>query len=324
LCRPLDNFLFQLTVIMSSDQQLTQAREENQELRSTVQNYARQAEMLREELAETNQGVVALYAELDKQADALREATMLKSRFLSYMSHEFRTPLGSIRSIARILLDRLDGELTEEQEKQIRFIDTAAIELTDMVNDLLDLARIEAGRVSISAEWFEMVDLFAALRGMFRPLVASSEVKLILEEPVDLPRIYTDNKKLSTILRNYISNSIKFTLTGEIRVSAGRIEGEQVQFSVSDTGIGIAPEYQGMIFEDFTQVDSPLQTKWRGSGLGLSLSKRLATILGGSVSMTSEPNVGSTFSVIIPIQFNGEDTTETKSSATALPVRNET
>lgn len=309
---------------MSSEPQLTQAREENQELRSEVQKYARQVEMLREELAETNQGVLALYAELDNQANALREATMLKSRFLSYMSHEFRTPLGSIRSIARILLDKMDGELTEEQERQIRFIDTSAIELTDMVNDLLDLARIEAGRVSISADWFEMVDLFAALRGMFRPLVANSEVKLILEEPVDLPRIFTDNKKLSTILRNYISNSIKFTLTGEIRVSAGRVAGDQVQFSVSDTGIGIAPEYQGMIFEDFTQVDSPLQTKWRGSGLGLSLSKRLATLLGGSVSMTSEPNVGSTFSVMLPIQFGGDAPAEMNSSAGAIPVRHET
>jgi signal transduction histidine kinase len=307
---------------MSTEQQLAQAHAENQELRSEVQNYARQVEVLRDELAETNQGVVALYAELDNQANALREATMLKSRFLSYMSHEFRTPLGSIRSIARILLDRLDGELTTEQERQIRFIDGSALELSDMVNDLLDLAKIEAGRVSISADWFEMVDLFAALRGMFRPLVSTAEVKLILEEPVDLPRIYTDHKKLSTILRNYISNSIKFTPTGEIRVSAGRVDNDQVQFSVSDTGIGIAPQYQGMIFEDFTQIDSPLQKKWRGSGLGLSLSKKLATLLGGSVSMTSEPNVGSTFSVIIPIQFAGA--VETDDAASTLPIRNET
>src|SRR5262249_28668880 len=119
-----------------------------------AQNRALQNEVnqLREELAETNQGVVALYAELDNQANQLREATTLKSRFLSYMSHEFRTPLGSIRSITRILLDRMDGELTSEQEKQIRFVESAAIELTEMVNDLLDLAKIEAGRINISAE----------------------------------------------------------------------------------------------------------------------------------------------------------------------------
>lgn len=286
------------------------------------QNRALQAEVnqLRDELAETNQGVVALYSELDNQANQLREATMLKSRFLSYMSHEFRTPLGSIRSIARILLDRMDGELTSEQEKQILFVQNSAVELTDMVNDLLDLAKIEAGRINISAEWFEMVDLFSALRGIFRPLLTNSEVNLVLEEPQDLPRIYTDHKKLSQILRNYISNSIKFTPTGEIRVAAGRVGDDQVIFSVADTGIGIAPEFHGLIFEDFTQVDSPLQKKWRGSGLGLSLSKKLATLLGGTVSMTSEPNVGSTFSVSIPIRFNGEPEPSAK-PATAPPAQ---
>ncbi len=128
--------------------------------------YAEQVESLRSELVETNQGVVALYAELDDQAAQLREATALKSRFLSYMSHEFRTPLGSIRSITRILLDKMDGPLTEEQEKQLYFIQNSTIELTEMVNDLLDLAKIEAGRISISPEWFEMVDLFAALRNV--------------------------------------------------------------------------------------------------------------------------------------------------------------
>ena len=116
-------------------QDVTPVHDRNRALQSQV-------DQLREELAETNQGVVALYAELDNQANQLREATTLKSRFLSYMSHEFRTPLGSIRSITRILLDRMDGDLTDEQEKQIRFIESSAVELTDMVNDLLDLAKI--------------------------------------------------------------------------------------------------------------------------------------------------------------------------------------
>ena len=135
------------------------------------------------------------------------------------MSHEFRTPLGAIRSIARILLDQLDGPLSAEQKKQVAFIQSSAVELTEMVNDLLDLAKIEAGRVSISREWFAMVDLFAALRGMFKPILSDS-ISLIFEEPDDLPRIYTDHKKLSQILRNYISNALKFTLDGEVRVTA--------------------------------------------------------------------------------------------------------
>ena len=287
---------------------LTPVHDRNRALQSQV-------DQLREELAETNQGVVALYAELDNQANQLREATTLKSRFLSYMSHEFRTPLGSIRSITRILLDRMDGDLTDEQEKQIRFIESSAVELTDMVNDLLDLAKIEAGRINISAEWVEMVDLFSALRGIFRPLLANSDVNLVLEEPENLPRIYTDHKKLSQILRNYISNSIKFTPTGEIRVAVRRTEDDQVMFSVSDTGIGIAPEFHNLIFEDFTQVDSPLQKKWRGTGLGLSLSKKLAALLGGTVGMTSEPNVGSTFFVRIPLRFGGDTEARPLSSA---------
>jgi signal transduction histidine kinase len=278
-------------------------RQENADLRSECLKYAEQVESLRAELVETNQGVVVLYAELDDQAAQLREATALKSRFLSYMSHEFRTPLGSIRSITRILLDKMDGPLTEEQEKQLRFIQNSAVELTEMVNDLLDLAKIEAGRISISPEWFEMVDLFAALRGMFKPLLTSSAVSLVFEEPGDLPRVYTDHKKLSQILRNYISNALKFTPKGEVRVSGRRFGGEQVIFSVTDTGIGISAENQAAIFQDFVQVDSPLQQKWRGSGLGLALSKKIAELLGGSVSMMSEPNVGSVFSVTIPIRF---------------------
>jgi signal transduction histidine kinase len=262
---------------------------------------AAQVSALTAELAETNQGVLALYAELDDQAAALRNVSELKSRFLSYMSHEFRTPLVSIRSITRILLDRLDGPLSEEQEKQVTFIQTAAAELSDMVNDLLDLAKVEAGRITVSPAWFEMVDLFSALRGMFKPILTNETVTLIFEEPVGIPRIYTDNSKLSQILRNFISNALKFTPQGEVRVSARVTEGQTVTFCVADTGIGIAKEHHAALFEDFIQVDSPIQKKLRGSGLGLSLSKKLAQLLGGSVAVESEPGVGSQFSVSIPI-----------------------
>lgn len=266
---------------------------------------------LREELDETNQGVLALYAELDNQAEELRQASDLKSRFLSYMSHEFRTPLGSILSINSLLADELDGPLSPEQHKQVAFVSSAARELSDMVDDLLDLAKIEAGRISISPAWFDMFDLFSALRGMFRPIVDASAVDLIFEEPVGLPRLYTDDKKLAQILRNFISNSLKFTTRGEVRVSA-RLEGsDKVRFAVSDTGIGIAPELHGALFEDFSQVDSPLQKRLRGTGLGLSLCKRFAALLGGEVGMDSKPGVGSTFFVIIPLALALENVDET-------------
>src|SRR5262245_26063319 len=195
-------------------------RAERDALKAELAQCVAQIETLSRELAETNSGVLALYAELDDKAQQLREASELKSRFLSYMSHEFRTPLGSIRSLTRILLDRLDGPLTPEQEKQVSFIQSSAQELNEMVNDLLDLARIEAGRISISPAWFELVDLFAALRGMFKPLLINPQVTLLFEEPVGLQRAFSDDKKIAQILRNFISNALKFTRTGEVRVSA--------------------------------------------------------------------------------------------------------
>ncbi|WP_426112776.1 sensor histidine kinase [Pseudomonas sp. DSP3-2-2] len=265
-----------------------------------------EADALRTELDETNQGVLALYAELDNQANELRQASDLKSRFLSYMSHEFRTPLGSILSISSLLTDEVDGPLATEQHRQVAFISSAARELSDMVDDLLDLAKIEAGRITISPAWFDMFDLFAALRGMFRPIVNMSSVDLIFEEPIGLPRLFTDDKKLGQILRNFISNSLKFTQRGEVRVSACMENDHEVRFAVSDTGVGIPEEMLGELFEDFSQIDSPLQKRWRGTGLGLSLCKRFAELLGGRVGVQSKPGVGSTFFVIIPLAIAGE------------------
>lgn len=267
-------------------------------------------EALRDELEETNQGVLALYAELDVQAEQLRQASDLKSRFLAYMSHEFRTPLGSILSITSLLTDEIDGPLSKEQQLQVGFISSATRELSDMVDDLLDLAKIEAGRINISPAWFDMLDLFAALRGMFRPIVDMGAVDLIFEEPQGLPQLYTDDKKLAQILRNFIANALKFTLRGEIRVSA-RLHGtDRIRFAVSDSGIGIASELLGALFEDFAQVDSPLQKRLRGTGLGLSLCKRFAALLGGEVGVESEPGVGSTFFVIIPLAIAQESADE--------------
>lgn len=279
------------------------------DLRSALEDSRREAHELRAELEETNRGVLALYAELDSQAEQLREATELKSRFLAYMSHEFRTPINSIRSITRLLLDRVDGPLTEEQERQVSFVQQNATEFAEMVDDLLDLAKVEAGRVEISPAWFEMVDLFSALRGMFKPVLTNPAVNLVFEEPQDVPKLYTDDRKLSQILRNFISNALKFTPKGEVRVGA-RLEGDgMVTFSVADSGIGIAPEFHSSIFEDFSQVNSPLQKRLRGTGLGLSLSKKLAELLGGSVGLASEPGKGSVFSVTIPVQLDGAPAT---------------
>jgi signal transduction histidine kinase len=278
---------------------------ENETLRAQVATQQAELAVLEAELSETNKGVLALYAELDENAVQLREAADLKSRFLSYMSHEFRTPLASITSIADILIGGLDGPLTTEQHRQIQFVRGSVRELTEMVDDLLDLAKVDAGRISISPEWFEMVDLFSALRGMFKPIVGSGTVSLIFEETDAIPRIYTDDKKLSQILRNFISNALKFTKEGEVRVSATLVGGDTVEFAVSDTGIGIAKEHLPALFSDFVQIDTRIQKRLRGTGLGLSLAKKFAELLGGAVAVTSEEGRGSRFSVVIPTHYAG-------------------
>ena len=260
-------------------------------------------EMLREELETTNRGVLALYAELDVQAEQLRHASELKSRFLSYISHEFRTPLGAIKSLSGILLSEMDGPLTQEQQKQVKFLRTSADELLELVNDQLDLAKLEAGRLTVSPEWFEMVDLFATLRGMFKPILLNEDLTLAFEEPHGDVRLYTDDRKLSQILRNFVSNALKFTLHGEVRVTATVNSNETVAFTVTDTGIGIPPEALEHIFDEFTQVDTPIQRRVRGTGLGLALCRRLARLLGGEVTAQSAVGSGSTFSVVIPVRI---------------------
>ena len=285
-------------------------KQQNQELLNTLQELrARQEELanLNRELDETNRGVVALYAELNDKADFLQRASELKSHFLSNMSHEFRTPLNSITALSQILLDRLDGDLTVEQEKQVKFIRGSAQDLTDLVNDLLDLAKVEAGKVSIRASNFAVHDVFAALRGMLRPLLSqNSSVNLVFDEPTDLPDLYTDEAKVSQILRNFISNALKFTERGEVRVSVERGHDETVVFAVSDTGIGIAEDDEERIFQEWVQVEGQRQKAVKGTGLGLPLSRKLAQLLGGNVYVRSQVGLGSTFFAAIPIRFTGE------------------
>ena len=256
---------------------------------------------INQELQETNRGVVALYAELDDRADHLRRADELKSRFLSNMSHEFRTPLNSILALSRLLLGRTDGELTAEQEKQIQFVRRAAESLTELVNDLLDLAKVAAGKTVVTPTEFSAADLFSTLRGMLRPLLVADAVALVFEEPSDIPLLTTDEAKVSQILRNFVSNAIKFTEQGEVRVWASyERDGDTITFSVRDTGIGIDESDHEIIFQEFGQIANSIQRRVKGTGLGLPLSKQLAELLGGGVGLQSALGQGSVFSVTIP------------------------
>lgn len=284
-------------------------QQQNQELVRTLDELRKRQEdltRLNRELEDTNRGVVALYAELDEKADHLRRADELKSRFLSNMSHEFRSPLNSILALSRLLLDGIDGPLNSEQKQQVGFIQKAADDLYELVNDLLDLAKVEAGKVEVKPIRFDVSNLFGALRGMLRPLFLNQSVALAFEAAEGLPSVYSDEGKVSQILRNFISNALKFTERGEVRVSAEVVDGDHVKFAVADTGIGIAREDQERIFQDFAQLENPIQRRVKGTGLGLPLSRKLAHLLGGEVSLTSEPGVGSTFCLAIPMEFQND------------------
>lgn len=287
----------------NAESSIDEVQRQNRELVNALSDLQeRQEELMRltRELEDTNRGVVALYAELDERADHLRRADDAKSRFLSNMSHEFRSPLYSIRALSTLLIDRVDGELTDEQAKQVRFIRKAAEELSETVDDLLDIAKIEAGKIEVWPSEFEVANLFSALRGMLRPLVPAAGVDLFFDPCGDIPLVYTDEGKVAQILRNFVSNALKFTEHGEVRVRA-QYDAEQqlLTFSVSDTGIGIAPEYQQSVFEEFEQVENRLQTYVKGTGLGLPLCSKLCKLLGGTVGLHSEFGKGSTFTATV-------------------------
>jgi signal transduction histidine kinase len=260
---------------------------------------------LTEELTETNRGVMALHAELEARAEYQRNAVELRTRIVSDMGHELRTPLHSLTTISQFLIDRLDGELTPEQDKQVRIIHQVAESLTAYVNDLLDLARADAGKMTVRVAAFAVDDVLRTLRRIMQPL-APRGVELRFVVGRDLPALVTDGNKVSQVLRNLVGNALKFTERGHVEVRAQRGAGGTVVFEVEDTGIGIAPEHRELVFHEFAQVDGHVQPRMRGSGLGLSLSRRLAVLLGGDLSLVETGKPGSTFRFELPAQFEGE------------------
>jgi signal transduction histidine kinase/CheY-like chemotaxis protein len=282
-----------------------EVQRQNQELLRALDDLnARQQELVRlnRELEDTNRGVVALYAELDERADHLRRADEIKTRFLSNMTHEFRTPVNSILALTNLLAERLDARPDDKDE--LFFIRKSAQQLSDIVDDLLDLAKVEAGKIEVRPASFEVGGLFGALRGMLRPLLVNQSLALVFEEPEGIPPIYSDESKLSQILRNFISNALKYTERGEVRVAVQLTPArDELEFTVADTGIGIPEKDLSRIFDEFVQIENPLQRRVKGTGLGLPLSKRLAELLGGRIAVASKHGVGSTFSLIVPLVY---------------------
>jgi signal transduction histidine kinase len=250
-------------------------------------------------LEESNRAIRALHAELEQQADRVRASAEVKGRLVAGVSHEFRTPLHSILGLSRLLLSGSDGPLNSEQQTQVQFIRDSAEELSRMINDVLDLSRLDTATTPLRVETFALREVMSAIRGTMLPLVADDAPVKLVFDPVPDIELETDQGKLVQIVRNLIANALKFTERGVVQVTAA-VDVARVSISVRDTGIGIAKADQQRVFEEFTQIEGPLQTCARGTGLGLPLVKRLTELLGGSIEIESEPGVGSRFVVVIP------------------------
>ncbi|MEO5873789.1 MAG: ATP-binding protein [Streptosporangiaceae bacterium] len=271
----------------------------NSELAETNQGVMALYSQLSTEMEETNRGVVALYAELDETSAQLREASKAKNRFWTNISHELRSPLNSIIGLVRLLTGTGGDPLTEEQAHQIHLIENSGTTLLSLVNELLDLAKTESSRLDPQPTMVDLGGMLAQLRALLRPLDGGGDVALIVD-PVPLSELYTDEVMLTRILRNLLANGLRFTSAGEVRLTVRRA-GDQVEFRVRDTGIGIPQDQQERVFEEFYQVPGTIQIGRAGTGLGLPYARRMTVLLGGELELTSVPGTGTTVVVRLPL-----------------------
>lgn len=268
-----------------------------------TQHHARLAQASTE-LDESHQGVRSLHAELQSSMEQSRHEGEVKTRLVTNLSHELRTPLHSILGLTQLLQADPEHNLTEEQQKQLRFIRSSASDLLQLVNDMLDLGRLQTGHRMLRLETFPLGELVSSLRGALVPLAPpGGPVELCVEAPTPeqaAVELKTDRTKLSRIVRNLVSNALRFTERGRVGVTVA-VEGESLRLSVEDTGIGIEPADQARIFDEFEQIPGKLQSQSQGAGLGLAISRELAEQLGGRLSVESERGAGSTFTACLPV-----------------------
>jgi len=269
-----------------------------------MERQAKELKMLYKELETSNADTLTLYKELDEKNRALQELDRLKSQFLANMSHELRTPLNSIIGFTGIILQGLTGEITDEQRKQLEMVYGSGKHLLSLINDVLDLSKIAAGRIEIMPETFYLAQVIDSVIAMIKPLANSKNVRLLTTNmpPPDF-EIYTDKNKVKQILINLLNNAIKFTHKGEIEINTEFLpEGDEIEISVSDTGSGIKEEALDYIFDEFRQVEGTVLGDKGGVGLGLSISKKLVELLKGKIRVESEYGVGSKFIFSLPLQ----------------------
>jgi signal transduction histidine kinase len=288
---------------------VNELRMQNAELMTalaTLRERERELTELNRDLADTNRAVTALLSELGQQADDLRGRASGSASFLRALTHELRTPLYAVRGMAEAILRDGGDELDERLREDVRMIDAAMVEALDLVNDHLDLVRLASGREVVRVAEVSVDELFSALRGIVVHLPRSADVSIVFEELDGVPTMRTDGAKLNQILRNFVVNGLRYTARGEVRVSAARVE-ETVRFAVSDTGPGLTAADQARVFDEFVRLEQTgAVAELRGSGLGLPICRRLATLLGGEVGVTSELGRGSTFTATIPVSFATE------------------
>ena len=238
---------------------------------------------------------------LRRQAIELEQASSLKSQFLANMSHEFRTPLNAMLGYTSMLLQGVGGALEPNAKRHLSRVESNGRHLLTIINEILDISRIEAGRMPLQLSTFRIADLVAEVKSELEPIIIRSKLAVAVDVPKNLPQMVSDRQKVKQILLNLLSNSLKFTHLGGITITARRFPKErELALSVADTGIGVAPEDQDKIFEDFRQLDNSPTRAYGGTGLGLSICRRLATMLDGRISLQSRVGKGSTFTLTLP------------------------
>ncbi|GIH15895.1 sensor histidine kinase [Rugosimonospora africana] len=304
--RPVEEFVVQNQHLLATLDQVQSHRDQllrlNAELEETNRGVLALYNELSEELEATNRGVVALYAELDEKSAQLREASEAKTRFLANVSHELRAPVTAVLGLVRLVTDPGSDPLTAEQRTQLDLIRDSAQDMLVRVNELLDLAKAESGRLEPVPVEVDLHRVFHALAGTMRSLATRPEVTVVVEEPDGLPALVTDETMLIQVLRNLMTNGIKFTVRGEVRLAGRLRDDDRLDLVVSDTGIGIPEAEHEHVFEEFYQIRGEVQAGTVGTGLGLPYARRLAALLGGELTLASTVGEGSTFTVTLPLR----------------------
>jgi len=278
--------LEEILSIGSDITEMKRAEEENRRLHEDLQRYSDELE----------QHVAERTAQLKEAVERAQAADRIKSAFLATMSHELRTPLNSIIGFTGIMLQGLAGQLNDEQHKQMRMVQSSARHLLALINDVLDISRIEAGELSLTITSFELKPSIEKVVKMVKPFAEKKGLELRANISQDVGTITTDQRRLEQVILNLVNNAIKFTEKGYVSVSC-RLEGVQYVFEFADTGIGIKPEEIPEIFEPFRQIDTGLTRKYEGTGLGLSICKKIVDMMGGTIDVESRLGQGSTFTL---------------------------